>query len=237
MTSNCINTHALCRVIWRLFGVMIFTICHLGVPAAAYQPSGERTSEEQRQTALDWIDRYLSETVLFKRDDVEAYREKIKRMTPAEMGQRTEKTHDVRAILESKEWQTTDAWLKDFLKVQAIYSQEEIDAFQAEAASATSDDLIEMLKDIEQRHKQLIWMRSVSERKRTASLKRAVDAAKPSVSTSTPSRRATFGSTPSVNVRARYAGRGVPPPLINSRTVARKTVYREVFPRSYYGRW
>ncbi len=216
---------------------MIFTVCHLGVPAAAHQPSGERTSAEQRQATLDWIDTYLSETVLFKRDDVEAYREKIKRMTPAEMEQWTEKTHDVRAILESKEWQLTDAWLKDFLKVQAIYSQEEIDAFQAEAASATSADLIEMLKDIEHRYKQLIWMRSVSERKREASLQRAVDAAKPPVSTPTPSRRATFGSTPSANVKARYAGRGVPAPLIDSRTVARETVRREVFPRGYYGRW
>ena len=94
-----------------------------------------------------------------------------------------------------------------------------------------------MLTDIEQRHQQLIWMRSVSERNRQANLKRAVDAAKPITPRPSSKRHAASGSTPTDNVKARYAGRGVPPPLIDSRTVGRATVFREAFPRRYYGRW
>lgn len=51
-------------------------------------------------------------------------------------------------VLDGPEWQETRKWLQGFLKVQAIYSDEEITEFRANAAQSSLEELISILEEI-----------------------------------------------------------------------------------------
>ena len=105
-----------------------------------------------QQRALNWLDQFRQVQVLFHDQDIARLREKLEGATSEQAQQWWEQTAEARAALDSPEWQKTQKWLKEFLKVQAIYSDEEIEQFRREASDAarsSPDKFVDILSRIE----------------------------------------------------------------------------------------
>ena len=79
-------------------------------------------------------------------------------------------TRRLRTILQSPEWQDTRRWMREFLAVQAIYSEEELAEFRLDVEQMTPAEMIDVIERIRRKHESLIWTRQASERNRQASL-------------------------------------------------------------------
>ena len=113
-----------------------------------------------KQQALAWIDDYRTKQVLFNDEDIAHLRKELAEESPEKVMAWWTRTAPARAALETPQWRETREWLREFLRVQAIYSDEQIDEFRAEAKQAVSEesprDFKEMLADIERKRANLI---------------------------------------------------------------------------------
>ena len=71
-------------------------------------------------------------------EDIERLRKEIKAKSPEEALEWWNKSAKIRATLESDEWGDTRKWLKEFLKVQAIYTDEQIDEVSTKVVGAVA---------------------------------------------------------------------------------------------------
>lgn len=211
-------------------------------PQASAQPSGNQgAGERARREALSWLDRYLSVEVLFREQDMQAIRKQVEEMSPVELKEWMQKTEEVRAVLDSPEWRKTREWLRDFLKKQALYSDEEIEQFRADAANMSAEDLLDVLQRIHDKHGTLIHMSGSSRAMNSARLeardKQLQDAARRSAKARTSGgNRPLFGSTQGYAARKHRSSSSyqASKPLITSQEVSREVVRRSVVGRGYW---
>lgn len=112
----------------------------------------EASLDQQKREALDWLDDYLSRQVLLTKDYVDKVRAAVAKMSPEETQQWLKQTADMRALLDSREWRETEAWLDGFLSVQTIYSQKEIEELRKKASRMSPEQLLELMKQIREKH-------------------------------------------------------------------------------------
>lgn len=213
--------------------------------------------QAQLQDTLDWLDRYLADEVLFRREDIRRIREKVANMSPAELQTWLKETKQLRAQLESPKWQKTREFLKEILTKTKLFSKEQVEQLRADVAKMTPEQLSNEVKRLEQKRDTFLQKRSAfnfqrgvqvardaqqlrqqaqsDQRLRTElvqeseSQQRTEAAAARQAAASERSSRLLFGNTQAHAV-SRLNEYRPPPPLITSEEVARATVYRSLFP-------
>lgn len=131
---------------WALSALacLLFAASATAQSAPAADDSNDGSKKAQ---ALKWIDRFAAEQVLFSTQDVERFREKVVKMTETEAAAWWNKSASHRELFDSKDWQGTRQWLREFLRVQAIYSDEQLAYFQSDAF-AQAEESSRSLKDV-----------------------------------------------------------------------------------------
>jgi hypothetical protein len=127
--------------------------------SCADDPTTDESGRADKKQVLAWFDDYAEKQVLFHDDDIARLRKELADDTPEEAAKWWSKTTKIRASLDSKQWSDTREWLREFLKVQAIYSDEQIAEFQKEAKEAVKKEspkaFEEILADVESRRSNL----------------------------------------------------------------------------------
>lgn len=237
---------------WAAFAAILFAFLQRPDFAAAQQKKGSQTEapsgaegdrHEEKRKILDWLDRYQTIQVIFKSEHVEELRAKVSEMSADELHRWLARTAEVRAVLDSDEWRETREWYREFLRVQAIYSDEDIERLREKAAKASPKELYDILMDIKRRRDSLRWMHAASESQRKSNLA-LWERYQQQV---TPDRRTTRGAGYHVGQSTFGPGKAgarpcrasryhVPPPLVTSREVARWTVWNSIL-GGYGWRW
>jgi hypothetical protein len=206
-------------------------------PVAAEADSADPAATKKE--ALAWLEAFSKRQVLFHPEDVKKLQARVEAMTPEEAAAWWKASQPKREELDSPEWRETESWLKKFLAVQAIYSDDEIRDFQSEAAAkakVSAQSLQEVLDNVTKRRQRLVGGAQQAEQTRQMQVaaneafrqndvrqrEEAVRAAR--------SRPAATFPTPAAPPPRERPGR-VNEPLIDSLDVARWTVLRELFPR------
>ena len=155
--------------------------------------------------------------------------------TPEEAARWWEKTAKIREALDSDQWKDTREWLREFLRVQAIYSDEQVDEFREEAKLAAEKEspteFKEILAEIQRRRANLRQASASDEamrkqklsvvqafRKEEAASRLAADKARMAAGAARPTT-----TQPAVQPRAPRYSR---PPLVDSLDAARWGVMR-----------
>jgi len=190
------------------------------------------TAEERKQATLLWLDKYLADSALMSEEDTGMIREAVARMSPSQLKKWLEETRELSERVESPEWQATKKWLRGFLRVQAIYSDEEIEQLRRDIRNADAEGMLVIMQRIQAKHQSLVRMHQASEQSRKSQVQQrsatvAKQAAAAKSQPSRPSNLPLFGSG-FTKGQTRSSGYRPPPPLINSRDVARGTVWTEV---------
>ncbi len=118
----------------------------------------EDAPADVQKKALAWLDDFAVDQVLFHPKDVQKLHDKVAKMTPEEAAKWWDKTAEERKLFDSEDWQETRAWLKEFLKVQAIYSDEQIRYFQSEAFTKAKEgarSLKEVMDELSTKRREL----------------------------------------------------------------------------------
>ena len=217
-----------------------FACLLLAAPATAQSAPAADDSNDgiKKAQALKWIDRFAAEQVLFSTQDVERLREKVVKMTETEAAAWWNKSASHRKLFDSKDWQETRRWLREFLRVQAIYSDEQVAYFQSDAfaqAEESSRSLKEVMNEITAKRKQLAAGHRSSERVRQQQLEyskayRQEQVAAREAAMKASARRSASrqqSQSPVVQKKERYRT----PPLVSSLDVARWSVMRNFWPR------
>jgi len=218
--------------------------------------------QNKLRETLDWLDRYLSTEVLFTREDVRQIRDKVARMSPDEFKTWLDETRDLRAQMESPEWQETRDFLHEILTKTKLFSEEQVEEFRAHAREMTPEDLSIQMTRLEQERVAFLQGRSAFQVQRSVELDRGEEvragqasgqkslreasvasrnqttsaqaAASQKAASSARSSRPLFGSTQgSAAAKPRTYRR--PAPLISSESVAREAVHRAIFPGYGWG--
>lgn len=92
-----------------------------------------------KEKALAWLDEFAARQVLFHTEDVLKARGKVAAMSPEEAAAWWKEKAPQREALSSREWLETEKWLREFLKVQAVYSADEIRQMQTTAAEGAKE--------------------------------------------------------------------------------------------------
>lgn len=120
--------------------------------AASSEPSSTASSNvDARGEALRWLDRLAIEQVLFNPEDVQSWRDAVDGMTPAQAADWWQQHAVQRQLLDDPNWQSTRQWWREFLKVQAIYSDQEIQARRADAfvrANRSARELSDVMQEL-----------------------------------------------------------------------------------------
>jgi hypothetical protein len=101
-------------------------------------PADQR--DRTRQAMLDWTDTLL-DNVLYRPEDVESLREQIASMSPPSLESWMRQTTTLRGLFASEAWQATNDFLRRYLRLQAVYTEEEIDAYRARTAQLSPREL------------------------------------------------------------------------------------------------
>ena len=125
----------------------------------------------------------------------------VAQMTPSQLDQWLAHTKKLRDYVEGPVWQDTKKWLREFLRVQAIYSDEEIKKLKDDIFNADSDQMLEILQRIQAKHESMVWMHNASKQtqkidlaERNKSMARQ-DAANRAARTTASSSSALFGKS------------------------------------------
>jgi hypothetical protein len=188
-----------------------------------------------KQDALQWLDSFARFQVLFHADDVKKLRARVEAMTPEEAEKWWKESEPKRKVLASPEWSETENWLRQFLSVQAKYSDEEIRERQKEAserAKESPESLQEVLHRITEYRRKLVGGAQAAEETRQLQLA-ANQSFRQEEVRQREAARARSQAAPSP------APGGAPPrasrtrfnePLIDSLDVARWSILREIYP-------
>ena len=199
------------------------------------------SSADEKEMALAWLKQFRAVQVLFNDKDLARVEEKLLSSNTEQAQQWWERTAEVRAALDSERWQTTREALREFLRVQAIYSDEQLEEFRQELTTNVKESpqkFISMLLDIEARHQNLKRQHRQSEQLRKQTLavnehfvQQQFDARQAAARQAAQQAQAARRSGSSGSPPPRRRGYTPPPPLVNSLDVARYGVMRSIFPR------
>ncbi len=138
----------------------------LPISAVSLAAAPADTNDTAKQQALAWLDTYRGRQALFHDKDIAQLRAKLNAGTDAEAQQWLTKTKDSRQALDSEPWRQTQKWLRQFLRVQAIYSDEQIEELRKETLDAAKNSptkFKEMLHEMENFRQ--AWTRGVTDGK------------------------------------------------------------------------
>ncbi len=210
--------------------------------AAGGQPSGQEaagadaSADERQREVIAWLDTYLTDTDLMLPGTADKLRSAVAHMSPSQLDRWLAQTSQLRAYVESPEWQATKKWLHGFLKVQAIYSEKELQEFRQKLFEADADQLLAMLQQIQAKHESMVWMHQAAGKMRQADLQGRNTAVARQADASSAARTAARRDVPlfgnasqGSSVRKPDSGYRVPGPLIDSRTVAAWEVWRNAW--------
>jgi alanyl-tRNA synthetase len=198
--------------------------------------------QERRDITLQWLDRYLTESELLRKSDMDQIRAAVERMAPSQLEQWLAQTKDLRAYVESEKWQDTKTWLRGFLRVQAMYSDAQVQKLRNDLINADATQMLTILKRIQAKHDALVWMHEASEKSRQlAVLQRdesvaAQEAAAAAARAAGAENVATAGGAQADTSRAgrNKAGYQAPGALINARDMSRASVWAQVWGPTWY---
>ncbi|NLX57090.1 MAG: hypothetical protein GXY58_18430 [Planctomycetaceae bacterium] len=205
---------------------------------AAGQPSGQEAAgaTERQREVMAWFDKYLTDTDLMLPGTADKLRSAVAQMSPSQLDRWLTQTNQLRVYVESLEWQATKKWLHGFLKVQAIYSEKELQEFRQKLFEADADQLLTMLQQIQAKHESIVWMHQAAGKMRQADLQGRNTAVARRADAGSAARTAARRDVPLFgnasqgrSVRKPDSGYRVPRPLINSRTVAAWEVWRNAW--------
>lgn len=199
------------------------------------------TIQQRRDITLQWLDRYLTESELLRKTDMDKIRAAVERMSPSQVEQWLAQTKDLRAYVESDKWQATKTWLRGFLRVQAMYSDAEIQKLRNDIINADAQQMLAILKRIQAKHDSLVWMHEAAEKSRQISvLQRDESVAAQEVAIDAARARASAVPVPSTAQAGKpqgnrnRSGYQTPGALINSRDMSRAAVWAEVWGPTWY---
>ncbi len=127
-------------------------------------------TQQQRTAVVEWLESYVGDEILLKPEDLAAKIDTIRQMSDVEFQTWYRETRPLRQVLQSPEWQDTREWLREFLAVQAIYSDEQIEQFRSNAAKMSPREMLEAVRLIQRRHRSMVSMNASSQRSRQMSL-------------------------------------------------------------------
>lgn len=139
--------------------MLLSFVADVGRAADKSPPRKDAPAKDAQAEAIRWIDNFAKDQVLFSKKDVERLRKEVAEFTPEEAQAWLERTQEVREALDSTDWLRNRLWLKDFLEVQAIYSDEQIAEFREEAKQAARESpkkFKQMLAEIDKERKKLL---------------------------------------------------------------------------------
>jgi hypothetical protein len=117
----------------------------------AEPPASTAVDENTREEVLQWLNQYLTTEVLFRKEDIQALREKIAQMSPVDLQQWLDQTQEIRDTLDSEQWKSTRIWLQGYLPTQ-LYTDQEMEQFREDVGKMSPSELLELLKRIQQKH-------------------------------------------------------------------------------------
>lgn len=196
--------------------------------------TGEVADTEVKQRVLNWIDSYRQEQVLFHEADIVKLRKELADDTPEEAMRWWKQTEKMRAALESPEWKETRNWFREFLKVQAIFSDEQIDSLRDKATEAAEQretkEFTDILFEIERYRVNLVQgsadARAVRQQRLELLQAYKKDAADQRAEAAKAAAFGTINASPPPAPRGQRLPRQASAPLINSLDVARWSVMR-----------
>jgi hypothetical protein len=189
------------------------------------------TDAERKEATLLWLDKYLADSVLMSQENTAKIRQAVEQMSPTQLTQWLQQTTELAEYVESPAWQDTKTWLRSFLRVQNMYSDEQIKQLRNDILNADSQQMLQILKGIQEKHESLTWMHGAYQQMRATEVQQRNASVAEQSAAAARSRRSSAsmplfgqgmakGSKPSKGYRP-------PKPLITSRQVARATVWRE----------
>ncbi|MHB8957272.1 MAG: hypothetical protein ACYC4U_30275 [Pirellulaceae bacterium] len=193
--------------------------------------------QERRDITLQWLDRYLTESDLLRREDMDKIRAAVMQMSPSQLEQWLAQTKDLRAYVEGEKWQETKKWLREFLRVQAMYSDSEINRLRNDLINADAQQMLAIMKRIQSKHDSLVWMHEASEKSRQIAIRArdedvAIQAAARAATNAARESDAAAASAPTAGVAKSTRNRQgyvVPRALIDSREVAQVQAWSEAW--------
>jgi DNA-binding FrmR family transcriptional regulator len=212
-----------------------FASAVLLLSANALLAADDPTPAGAKKQAVAWVDQFVKEEVLFSPKDLEKLQKKVAAMSDEEAATWWKESAAKRALLDSDDWKETRNWLREFLKVQAIYSDEQIRYFQSEAfekAVESPRELKEVMAEIAARRRALASGARQSAEQR-AMFASSIDHFREEQVRAREAAAAKVPQVPSVAPPAIVRQPVAPPnePLVTSLDVARWAVLRSVFPR------
>ncbi len=200
-----------------------------GPPAESAAPSADQPDGD-KQMALRWLQQYRPRQVLFYDEDIDRLVRKLAQATPEQARKWLDETREIRAALDSPRWQNTQQWLKEFFKVQAIYSDEQIDQLHRNAKRFLQESprkFIGLLNEIEDKRARMVAGAKSARHLREQKLA-LVRAYKQQQMAQRPKAfgPAGFSTVGPASARPAARPRRARPPLISSMDVARWTVAR-----------
>jgi len=234
----------------HFLGLMFLVVIFFGlVPLAPW--AAEKKPQEKpdavadgsaKSAALKWVDGFRKVQVLFSDKDVEKLRSELAEGSEAKAKTWLSETKKIRDALDSDRWNETRKWLRDFLDVQAVYSDKEIAEFRTKAkktakqsAEKSTMEFIDLLKDIERKRKRFAARAVNSEQVRKQQLTMAAAYQQKQVAQRSAARRARSSAA---SIGTSGQGKPIkkreyrrPPPLIDSLDAARMEVMRNFYRR------
>lgn len=190
--------------------------------------------QERRDLTLRWLDQYLTESDLLRKEDMDRIKAGVEQLTPSQLELWLGQTKDLREFVESPKWQDTKVWLREFMRVQKMYSDAEIARLRAELVNADAPQMLAILKRIQAKHDSMVWMHQASDKSRQLSMRTREEniAAQEAAAAALRNPAAPAASQPAVaqsgGTRTR-SGYQVPSSLIMSRQVARAEVWAQAW--------
>ncbi len=227
--------------LWRLLLTTSFIILVLA-PWARAQVTLPRVSDanmtdaERRESTLLWLNKFLTESDLMRQEDVDKIRQAVLQMSSSQLERWLEQTKQLRAYVEGERWQQTKRWLREFLRVQAIYNEQEIQQLRDDIVRADADQMLAIMKRIQAKYDSLVWMQQASERNRQVEVEEREAYVASQAAAATAARASSAGTLPLVGgaMAAPQGGKPsvgymTPVPLVDSRTMARAAVWTELW--------
>jgi hypothetical protein len=189
--------------------------------------------QERRDLTLRWLDQYLTESDLLRKEDMNRIKVAVEQLTPSQLELWLGQTKDLREFVESPKWQDTKVWLREFMRVQKMYSDAEIARLRTELINADSAQMLAILKRIQAKHDSMVWMHQASDKSRQLSMRTreeniaAQEAAASAARATTPAQsQPTVAQSGGTRNRSGYQAPGG---LITSRQVARAEVWAQAW--------
>ena len=205
-------------------------------PAAGGQGVGAGPNlsiQERRDLTLRWLDQYLTESDLLRKEDMNRIKVAVEQLTPSQLELWLGQTKDLRDFVESPKWQDTKVWLREFMRVQKMYSDAEIAKLRTELINADAAQMLAILKRIQSKHDSMVWMHQASDKSRQLSMRTreeniaAQEAAAAAARATTPvPSQPTVAQSGGTRNRSGYQA---PSGLITSRQVARVEVWAQAW--------